>query len=246
MSEKLFIVMPAYNEAANIADVVAQWHPVVSKINDEDADQASRLVIFNDGSTDNTFSILQSLENEYPYLQAVNKENSGHGATLIEAYKHALQNDADFIFQTDSDGQTDPDEFWGFWNMRNDYDAIIGSRTTRQDGLSRVFVTKVLKAVVKRTFGIECEDANTPFRLMSAETLKENLALVPDGFNLSNVLLTVIYTKSGQKMRYIPITFKQRQGGTNSINIRSIISIGKQAVRDFKELNSTTISEIHA
>lgn len=246
MSDTLYIVMPAYNEAENIASVVEQWHPVVSKINENAQSQDSKLVIFNDGSKDDTLSVLQSLEAFHPYLQVVDKPNSGHGATLIEAYEYALSHGADFVFQTDSDGQTDPDEFWAFWESRDENDMVIGARSERQDGFARVVIAKVLRFVVKRSFGVECEDVNTSFRLMSAETLQKNLAFVPRGFNLTNVLLTVVYTKQGQRIKYIPITFKQRQGGVNSINVKSIIGIGKQAVKDFRELNATAIGDLHA
>ncbi len=54
----------------------------------------------------------------------------------------ALEQNADYIFQTDSDGQTLPEEFYGFWELRDKYSAVIGYRNHRKDGFSRVFVTK--------------------------------------------------------------------------------------------------------
>jgi glycosyltransferase involved in cell wall biosynthesis len=114
--------MPAYNEEANIDMVVAQWHPVAEKIGGE-----SRLLIVNDGSKDKTYEKLQSLQAEYPMLTVVDKPNSGHGATCLFAYREAIDAKADYIFQSDSDGQTDPDEFWKFWENKDKYDFIIGS-----------------------------------------------------------------------------------------------------------------------
>lgn len=142
-----------------------------------------------------------------------------------------------FIFQTDSDGQTLPDEFWQFWKLRNDYDLIIGHRKGRQDGFARVVVTKVLKLTIKLCFGVTVTDANTPFRLMEAKKLAENLPLIPEHFFLSNVILTVIYTKKKQRIKYIPITFRPRQGGVNSINLRKIFKIGVKALKDFRTIN---------
>ena len=72
---------------------------------------------------------------------------------------------------------------------------------------------------------------------MSARTLRENISYIPKDFNLSNVLLSVIYFKRKQKVKYIPITFKPRQGGVNSINLKSIFKIGEKALQDFKVLN---------
>ena len=81
------------------------------------------------------------------------------------------------------------------------------------------------------------DSANTPFRLMQAPTLEENLKQVPKDFNLSNVILSVIYAKKKQPVKYMRITFKPRQGGVNSINLKKIFKIGKQAVKDFRTIN---------
>ena len=149
----------------------------------------------------------------------------------------AVKKNADYIFQTDSDGQTDSDEFWKFWEQRNKFDMIIGNRNNRKDGISRVFVTKILKLVIQICFKCSITDANTPFRLMSRETLKENLKYVPRDFNLSNVILSVVYVKRGMRVKFMPITFKKRQGGVNSINLRKIFKIGINALRDFIIIN---------
>ena len=81
------------------------------------------------------------------------------------------------------------------------------------------------------------DDANTPYRLMKAQTMRRYIALIPKNFNLSNVLLAVIYKKKGCTIKYLPITFRPRQGGVNSINMKKICKIGKQAVIDFMKLN---------
>lgn len=232
MSDVLYIVMPAYNEEANIESVVAQWHPIVEKLNNE-----SRLMIVNDGSKDNTSSMLQSLKEKYSLLLPIDKANSGHGATLLFAYRKAIEANADYIFQTDSDGQTDPDEFWQFWDNRENYDFQIGSRNERQDGFGRVIVTRVLRLLVWFVFGTWVKDANTPFRLMKVERLKPILDVIPSDFFLSNVVISTIAVKWGERCKWYPITFKPRQGGVNSINFKRIFKIGIQAIGDFRKIN---------
>lgn len=228
MSDSLYVVMPAYNEADNIEFVVEQWHEVVVNTG-----EASRLVIFNDGSSDNTFEILQKLEHKYPQFIAVDKPNSGHGATCLFAYRYALSAKADFVFQTDSDGQTDPEEFWGFWEQRNEYDFIIGNRKKRQDGSDRVMVTKVLKLLLFFVFGTTVKDSNTPFRLMRSSKLAQILKIIPEDFFLSNAVISMLVVKRHEKHLWIPISFKPRQGGTNSINLKRIFQIGLAAIPDF-------------
>lgn len=232
--DKLYIVIPAYNEQDTIKQVIREWYPIV-----ENAGRESRLVIVNDGSKDNTFQIMQECAKNRPQFIPLTKENSGHGATVLWAYKYALEEGTDYIFQTDSDGQTLPEEFLPFWRERENYDMVIGHRRHRQDGISRYIVTKTLKYVIKVCFGVTVTDANTPFRLMKAETLKKNIDLIPENFNLSNVIISVIYAKKNLKVKYIPITFRPRQGGVNSINLRKISRIGIQAFSDFVKINKT-------
>lgn len=232
----LYVVIPAYNECDNIKQVVSDWYPIVEKYS---AEGRSRLVVIDDGSKDNTYEILQRIAVDKPLLMPVTKKNGGHGASVLFGYKLALESGAAYVFQTDSDGQTMPQEFDDFWRQREEYDMLIGWRSHRMDGLSRVFVTKVLKLVIRFCFGVWITDANTPYRLLKAETLRKFIDLIPDGYNLSNVLLSVIYTKKKQKVKFIPITFRQRQGGVNSINFRKIISIGWKAVQDFQFIKKT-------
>lgn len=231
--DTLYIVIPAYNESENIKKVIDEWYPIVEEIGKD-----SRLVIIDDGSKDETYKIIKNSAKKRKQLIALTKENSGHGSTVLYGYNYALSNNADYIFQTDSDGQTNPLEFWDFWNFRKEYDMIIGYRNKRKDGLSRIVVTKTLKLVIRFCFKVNVTDANTPFRLMSNRSLKECIKLVPKDFNLSNVILSVIYEKKKMSVKYIPITFRERQGGVNSINIKKITKIGFKALKDFKEINA--------
>ncbi len=230
--DKLYIVIPAYNEQDNIEDVVKDWYPVVEQTGPD-----SRLVIIDDGSKDATYAKLQELAKERPQMEPLHKENGGHGATVLYGYRYAIQKKADYIFQTDSDGQTLPSEFADFWKIRREYDMVIGHRKGRQDGFSRVFVTKVLKAVCLLCFHVKVQDANTPFRLMKTESLKKEIGLIPKDYNLSNVVVSVLFIKKGYKVKYLPITFRPRQGGVNSINLKKIFKIGQKAVKDFARIN---------
>ena len=233
--ETIYFVLPAYNEEANIEEVIAQWHPVCEKINAEGNE--AHLVIANDGSKDNTFAIMQSLQSKYPLLAPLDKPNSGHGATVLYLYRYAIADEADYIFQTDSDGQTLPEEFWQMWNNRHNYDLQIGTRGGRQDGASRVFVTKTLRLVVWLMFHVWVKDANTPFRLMNVEKLKPILAVIPQDYNLANVAVSAIAVRWHYNIGWYPITFRPRQGGVNSINMKRIVKIGTKALTDFRTIN---------
>ena len=196
----------------------------------------SRLVVINDGSKDNTYELLQNLAETRPLLEPMTKPNGGHGPTLIFGYKHAIAQRADYIFQTDSDRQTNPEEFETFWKMRKKYDAVIGARPHRQDGFSRKFVEHVLLVILRLTFGVKIPDSNAPFRLMKRELVEKYLDKMPEDFNLPNVMLTTYFAYFKENIRFREITFKPRQGGVNSINIKKIVKIGWKALKDFRNL----------
>ena len=233
MADRLFIIIPAYNEQENIRQVVSDWYPIVEKHGND-----SRLVVIDDGSRDDTYKILKELESKMPKLTALTKANGGHGSTILYGYKYALENGADYVFQTDSDGQTLPSEFEPFWLARTKYDITIGYRNKRRDGFSRIFVTRILRLVVYMCFRVYVLDANTPYRLMSATTLGDNIRYIPDDFFLTNVALSAIYKKRRQKVHFIPISFRPRQGGTNSINLVKIFKVGLSSLRSLSFINS--------
>ena len=86
MGDKLYIVIPAYNEEENIEAVIRDWHPVVEKTGED-----SRLVIINDGSKDSTYEKMLALKEEFSQLEPLTKANSGHGSTILYGYNYALQ-----------------------------------------------------------------------------------------------------------------------------------------------------------
>lgn len=229
----LYIVVPAYNESENIEALIEDWYPVVERHN-ESGD--SRLVIINDGSKDNTYEMICKAAETRPLLVAQNKPNGGHGSTVLYGYRYAIENGADYIFQTDSDGQTLPSEFDAFWDMRNEYDAIIGDRSDRQDGKGRVFVEHTLLTLLRIMFGVKMPDSNAPFRLMKSELVNKYLKVMPENYNLPNVILTTCFVKFKEKVRFVHVTFRSRQGGVNSINFKKIFKIGVQAIKDFIEI----------
>ena len=238
---KIYFVMPAYNEAENIEDTIKQWYPVVENLHQGGVD--SKLVIANDGSKDNTFVIMEGLKAKYPLFEPLDKPNSGHGATVLYLYRYAISKGADYIFQTDSDGQTNPEEFWQMWENREKYDFQIGHRLGRQDGGSRVFVTKTLRLVVWLMFHEWVTDANTPFRLMRTDKLQPIMDVIPQDYFLCNVAISAIAKKWNYKIGWYKITFKPRQGGVNSINMKRIIKIGWKALGDFRVINANLKSK---
>ena len=227
MGDTLYIVMPAYNEEANIREVVAEWYPIL-----ENGSEDSRMVISDGGSKDKTLEVLYELQKQYEKLVVIPK----HGTKVILLYRYAIAHGADWIFQTDSDGQTVPAEFAAFWKLREKYDVIMGDRKKRGDGMGRKVVENVLRVYLKIFFGTFVPDANAPFRLMKSSVVAKYLDLMPADFNLPNAILAACFSKYHEKVCYRTVTFQPRQGGKNYMNVRRIFQIGMQSIRNFAEI----------
>ncbi|RKW57294.1 MAG: glycosyltransferase family 2 protein [Lachnospiraceae bacterium] len=231
MEETLYIVMPTYNEEANIRNVVAEWYPIL-----ENAGENSRLVVSDGGSKDKTLDILNELKKEFPKLVVIPKPGTDHGTKVILLYKYAIEKGADWIFQTDSDGQTLPSEFEEFWKLRKKYDIIMGNRKKRGDGAGRKLVENVLRVYLKLFFGVMVPDANAPFRLMKADIVNKYIDLMPSNFNLPNAILAACFSRYKEKVTYRVVTFQPRQGGKNYMNVKRIFNIGRESIGNFAKI----------
>lgn len=229
--DTLYVVMPAYNERDNIEDVVSSWYPVLEGKNPD-----SRLVVADSGSTDDTHEILVKMQEKYPQLVILSDTGKQHGPKVIALYGYAIKCGADYIFQKDSDGQTLPEEFDAFWQLRNGYKGIFGHRAVRGDGKSRAFVEKVVCFLIKCYFHVKVPDANAPFRLMDAKTVAKYLPRLDKDYNLPNIMMTTYFAYYKEEMTFRQVTFRPRQAGKNSINIRKIVKIGWKALKDFHNL----------
>lgn len=200
--------MPAYNEEANIKETVKAWYRILDGKND-----SSRLVVADSGSKDATHEILVALQRDYPKLEILENTDRQHGPKVIALYDYAIKNGADYIFQTDSDGQTNPAEFENFWNMRKDFDGIFGNRTKRGDGQARAFVEHVVCFLLWLYFGVKIPDANAPFRLMKTEIVKKYLYKMVSDYNLPNIMMTTYFAYYNERHKFVPISFTNRKGG---------------------------------
>ena len=230
---ELAIVMPIYNEEANIANVVAEWTATLSALG-----LTYVLLAMNDGSRDGTAAVLQRLAQAQPgRIEPVEKANSGHGRTCRAGYEMAVARGAAWTLQIDSDGQCDPQYFAQFWQSRIEADVIYGLRKSRDDGLMRVLISEVCSRVTSLLTGLDLKDANVPYRLIRTAALQRALLRIPADFDMQNVALTLALKRErGLRWRYIPIHFRNRQGGTNSINLRRILGMGFTLVTTLRRI----------
>jgi len=230
---ELAVVMPVYNEEANIAQVIGEWTAALGQLG-----IAYLILPINDGSRDGTAAALHRLAEAHPGCVApVDKANAGHGQACRTGYELALARGAAWTLQIDSDGQCDPAYFAEFWQSRASADVIFGLRKTRDDGLLRVLISGACSLATSALAGMDLKDPNVPYRLIRTDALGRALARIPADFDMQNVALTLALKRDrALRWRYIPIHFRDRQGGTNSINLRRILRMGLTLVTDLHRI----------
>jgi dolichol-phosphate mannosyltransferase len=225
------IIMPAYNEEEALPDVLAEWCGAADRVD-------GTLIVLNDGSKDGTLRVLREAERTLPSLHVVDKPNTGHGPTCLLGYRMALDLGFEWIFQTDSDGQTSSEEFLEAWRLRDGADFVFGRRRSRGDGRGRKLISWVLRTVIVLVFRVHVTDPNVPFRLMRASSLRTSIDSVPDDLFLANAYLAVVLRKSPHRMQWMDISFSPRQAGSASVGWGRFPAVGLRVVKDFWKLRS--------
>jgi len=230
----LAIVIPVYNETATIRTVVSEWTEALAKLQID-----HQFILLNDGSTDTTLGVLRELEASAPaQIVVVDKPNAGHGRTCRLGYDAAVASPAvEWILQIDSDGQCDPSYFEMFWSKRENADCIFGKRVKRDDGFARTITSKLCKLGASVLCGRSLEDPNVPYRLLRRPILDKVLQRIPSSFNIHNVALTYVLKKTpGIRWEFVPIRFRERQGGNNSINLLNVTHWGLDMLLELRKL----------
>jgi len=232
-SPQFVIVMPAYNEAACIAKVVKAWAEVATR-------HFGMLLVVNDGSRDNTGDVLNQLVRETSVLRVVHQDNAGHGNAVRNGYEQALKLNPQYVFQTDSDDQFNPNDFEKLWEARHESPFLLGYREVRHDPLVRIIISRLNAVLLLLLFGVEIRDANVPFRLMEAKFLGGLLSLVPRGVFIPNIFLAVLAAKSRAVLLEIPVGHRERKTGVVTLNRRlyEVCQRCFREVRQFRALRS--------
>jgi glycosyltransferase involved in cell wall biosynthesis len=230
------VIMPAYNEAEIIEASIRDWHEtVVAKID------GAELIVVDDCSTDRTAEILQGLSGQLAGLRYLKLPvNGGHGKALRFGFGHVTQ---PWVFQTDSDRQHVPAEFWNLWNDRNEYDFVFGTRRSRADGTIRVAITTLMRICNLLVWQVWIRDANCPFKLMRAPALATLLEIVPRDSFIPMVMISILARKLRFRTKEVLVTHIARKGGTQSLKgLTRWVRVARQCTRELWTLRMTLSS----
>ena len=147
------MIILAYNEEATLERVVTQTAPVLETLTPK-----FTILIVNDGSTDNTGRIANTLAAGDERVMVVHHEtNRGIGHGLRSGYTNA---NADIVGMIPADGQFDPEELRGFLPYLDEYDIFASFRKERNYTAFRMLVTTVNRILIKWLFGLNIQDIN--------------------------------------------------------------------------------------
>jgi glycosyltransferase involved in cell wall biosynthesis len=227
------VLMPAYNEAEIIEASVLEWHSeVTSRI------PGAQLIVVNDCSKDNTAAILETITSRIPHIQCLTTPaNGGHGRALRYGFGYIR---TEFVFQTDSDRQHVPADFWKLWPLRESNDFVFGVRESRADGAVRKLITTVMQWANLLLWGVWIHDANCPFKLMRNDALQKVLARIPPDSFIPMVMVSILARR--MKFGYTEVEVKHlpRTGGQQSL--KGLWKWVKVGTRCFRQLLALRLS----
>jgi cellulose synthase/poly-beta-1,6-N-acetylglucosamine synthase-like glycosyltransferase len=184
---KILVVMPFYNEG----NLSKKFSEEIIKVLNDDAQQSFDYLLIDDFSIDDTFDNLLKVEKNYDCVTVFkNKNNYGHGKTVVRGYQYGKENGYDIVVQIDGDNAAEPKSIRELINyaIKNELDLCLAKRLNRPDNFIRKIITKVLFLNLLIRYRVKSVDSNVGIRYINMSILNvldlpklENL-LIPNAF----------------------------------------------------------------
>ncbi|MHC1741769.1 MAG: glycosyltransferase family 2 protein [Syntrophobacteraceae bacterium] len=199
-SQKVSVVIPAYNEGGIIGKVIGQVREVL------DSHQLDHeIIVVDDGSKDSTAEDAAAAGAKvvrHPY-------NIGNGAAVKRGVRQA---NGDVIVLMDGDGQHDPKDIMRLLAHIPDYEMVVGARTKESEAQAhRNLANKIYNSLASYIAGRTVEDLTSGFRAIDARVAKRVAYLFPRGFSYPSTV-TIALFHAGQSVKYVPIKASARVG----------------------------------
>jgi glycosyltransferase involved in cell wall biosynthesis len=209
LAKTVSVVMPAYNEAANLEAVVRRCAETLRSLG-----LKGEVVVADDGSRDATRDILQSLQAEIPELVAVHHEtNQGYGAALSSAIQAAR---GDLLVTLDSDGQFDIGELPLLLDLHlQGHPVVAGFRKKKRDSWPKVLANKCLALLTNALFGLGLRDSNCAFKLYEGDLVR-GLTIEAMGYPTPTEIMIKLKAR-GCRFAEVGITHYPREKGRSAL-----------------------------
>ena len=212
-----YVILPAYNEATRI-------QPVIEEI----AEKGYRMVIVNDGSSDNTLEVVKEAQRKYPksiyiYSHVINR---GVGVAMQTGFDAVLRYDPKYIVNMDSDGQHDANDLENVLEplVTGRAQAVIGVRPLKDMPLSRNIANAIMNLLTKIFYKVDVSDSQTGFRAITLDALKK-IDINARGYLISSEFIREVndnnipFEEVPIKTIYTPETQKKGTNATVALKI---------------------------
>jgi glycosyltransferase involved in cell wall biosynthesis len=216
------VVVPCYNEEANIARMIEDTLATLARLSDR-----YEVIVSNDGSEDGTREIAESYARRFPGVVRVldHHPNAGYGHALTAGLRAARYG---WVFVTDGDCQFVMEEMERLVPFLPDHDIVTGYRAKRQDGIHRRLYAKGWNSLGRVALGVAVRDVNCAFRfyrraLLDAMTIRSRGAMV-------GMEICAKAQRLGARIREVEVTHRPRLAGRSTGGRPRVI------LRAFREL----------
>jgi glycosyltransferase involved in cell wall biosynthesis len=202
------IVIPVYNEEDSLLELVDRIHNAIKVL-----DKPFEIVFVNDGSTDKSQQVIESLSTQYSYIHFITfRKNFGKSAALNAGFKHVKY---DIVFTMDADLQDDPVEIPRFLaEIANGYDLVTGWKENRLDPKEKTIPSKLFNAMTSKMSGLKLNDYNCGFKCYRKEVLEE-----VDLYGELHRFVPFLAHKKGFKVKEIPVLHHERKHGVSKFGL---------------------------
>ena len=202
------VIVPALNESASLE----QLYMRVKKVLEQEG-RAFEFIFIDDGSTDDTFNVLKSLNQKFPDITILGHgKNHGKSIAWMQGFAAA---EGEFAILMDADLQDIPEELPKFLNKLDEgYDLVNGWRNQRKDTFMKRSVSKLFNYFTRKAFNCGLHDINCGYKIMRYDVYKR-LRLSGD----MHRLIPVIAMQIGFKIAETPIIHADRQWGKSRYSL---------------------------
>lgn len=234
MIKGISIIIPAYQEADSLSNLLPLVNEVLKKINIP----YEILCVDTMESMDNTENICQ--EKQATYVKRMGGNNYGDAIRtgfITAQYQYAVVMDAD--------GSHDPKYIQDFYSKMNSgdvYDLIIGSRYIKGGNTQNPFILKAMSYILNFTYrivlGIKVKDISDSFRMYKTEQVKA-LTLECDNFDIvEEILVKLVLSKKDFAVFEYPIYFEERKAGVSKRKLGKFILSYLKTMKNLKRIQN--------
>jgi len=211
--EQLTVIVPAYNEAVNLGHLLPGLMEYCRQ-------SAWRLIIVNDGSTDETKALLQQIPQTESVEFIHHKLNRGYGAALKTGLSACT---TEYAITFDADGQHSLNDIDTLLSLivARDADLVVGSRQNSKTGSYYRGVGKfIIRNLAKILMTVPIHDLNSGMKIYRTELAKKYIHLAPDAMAFSDII-TLVFINNRHLVLEAPIEVKKRNHGKSKIGLET-------------------------